>query len=491
MTTSVQPVPLLLSQTHPDFESLVMQLQLFLAQKATWIDLLTSSTGQTLIEQMAAVGTFNQFAIESAAREGFLQSAIRSSSIYAITRMLGVRISRKDPASVSAILTCTVTSTSYVIPKFSQFTINGTNFFNRDPISFSAGVATSGSIQLYEGTVNVQTIAADSSSFRELFLNEPGFVVSDQDVEVVVVNATSGASSVWTVISEGIWTAGPLDEVYYDSTAGTGDTVLAFGDGYTGKLPAIGSNIVVSYVTTTGSLANNGTSGLPVVLTADNTVSGITTSGIAGGADENSPAYYKAMAPYLYRARSRAVTPPDYKAIASSYPGIASCTIQTQKDIAPFDLRWMNVVRICLLPEVGTSLTDSEWTDFESWMLLKNHAAVQIQNYNPVGIVSDVTVTIALLASALPASVVPTVDANIRALFARDINTLGKHIALSDIWAATNVTGVDYTEITTPSSDLVTIGGPGIPNPLQYFELGVLTINTVYSERATSATGGV
>lgn len=88
-------VPLKLSDTSPDFESLVLQLQLFLDSKGTWSDVLPSSLGQTLIEMMAAVGAFNQFAIESALREAFLTTAKRQSSVYAVARMLGVRLVRK------------------------------------------------------------------------------------------------------------------------------------------------------------------------------------------------------------------------------------------------------------------------------------------------------------------------------------------------------------------------------------------------------------
>mgnify|MGYP006907741706 CR=1 FL=1 len=97
-------VPLKLSDTSPDFESLVLQLQLFLDSKGTWSDVLPSSLGQTLIEMMAAVGAFNQFAIESALREAFLTTAKRQSSVYAVARMLGVRLVRKSPASVSVNL---------------------------------------------------------------------------------------------------------------------------------------------------------------------------------------------------------------------------------------------------------------------------------------------------------------------------------------------------------------------------------------------------
>lgn len=477
-------VPLQLSQTKPDFESLVIQLQLFLNSRATWSDLLTSSTGETLIEMMAAVGTFNQFAIEVAAREGFLNTAVRESSIYAITRMLGVRINRKNPAGCDISLSRPGDiSLPMLIPKFSQFTVNGQLYFNRYPIMFSAGSATSEPAKLYEGTIKSQTIAADSTSFREIYLSEPGFVVSNQDVQVELQNVALGTSEVWAPIDDGIWTAGPADAVYYDSTSGLGDVVLAFGDGYSGKLPGAGQNIVITYAITTGRIGNNGGSGLETVYLNDSRIRGITVSSIAGGADEKSPSYYKFMAPHLYKARNRAVTPQDYRAIVSSYPGVSSVTIQAQKDIAPNDLRWMNLIRICILPAEGDGFTSSEWDAFLTWFNAKKHAAVQVQRYNPVKVVKDIELTLALKASAVPEEVVPAVEANIRALFARDVNTLGKRISLYDIMdAATD--DVDYMLIAKPTEDFVPLDAQGKANPLMYFELGELKVSARYSERS-------
>lgn len=480
-------IPLTLSKVKPDFEALVLQLQMYLNSRATWVDLLTSSTGETLIEMMAAVGAFNQFSVESAAREGFLTSAIRASSIYAITRMLGVRISRKAPAGAECVLTRTSsTAVPMAIKKFTQFTVNGQAYFNRDPIFFQAGSSTSlGKVVLYEGTVKVETFAADSVSFKEISLAERGFTVSNFDVLVEVVDPLTNTISTWTPIDQGIWTAGPNDKVYYDSTSGHGEATLAFGDGYHGVLPSIGTNIVVTYAVTNGTVGNNGGSDLEVALSTDSHITGKTSTAVIGGADEKLPSYYKSLAPHLYKARTRSVTPVDYKAIVTSYPLVSSCTIQAQKDIAPDDLRWMNVVRICILPAEKTTdaFTDSQWVEFLLWFQKTSHAAIQIQRYNPIKLVRNIEIVLALKINAIAAEVIPIVEANIRALFARGISTLGKRIAVSDISkAATSVPGVDYVQLVTPTTDLTP--PEGVEKTLSYFELGTLVIGAHYSERA-------
>lgn len=471
---------LTLSTTKPDFESLVLQLQVFLNARATWSDLLTSSTGQTLIEMMAAVGAFNQFAIESAAREGFLEQAVRASSVYAIVRMLGVRISRKTPAGTDVALTRSGDATyPMVIRRFTQFTVNGRPFFNRESVTFASGSAQAAPITLYEGQIKTQTIAADSTSFREIFLNEPGFGVSDSDIEVILSNPSLGTSDLWSPIVDGIWTAEPTDKVYYDSTAGDGDVVLAFGDGHSGFLPGLGNNITINYAVTTGTVGSVGGSGLPVALASNALIGGTSLTQITGGADEKTPAYYRSTAPYIYKSRRRAVSPADYKAIASSYPGVASVVVQTQKDVAPGDLRWMNVVRLCVLPNSEDAFTPAEWLGFLAWFRSRKHAAIDIQAFNPIQVMADIEVTLLLKASGNPAEIVPTVEANIRALFAKDKTTLGRRIARSDIDAACRVDLVDYVQIVTPTKDDLVL-----PSGLYFYALGSLKVIPQYSERS-------
>jgi hypothetical protein len=373
-----------------------------------------------------------------------------------------------------------------MLPKFTQFTVGGAQYFNRAPVIFEANSATA-TTRLFEGTLKVQTFDADSTAFREIYLNEPGFVVSNQDVEVVLISNADRTPELWTVTSDGIWTAGAEDKVYYDATSGDGDCIIAFGDGYSGYLPAIGSKIQVSYIITNGSVSNNGGSGLEVTCNEFNTISGVTTSKTSGGSDQKDASYYKSMAPYIFRAKKRAVNPQDYKAIASEYPGVAAVAIQAQKDIAPGDLRWMNVVRICLLPQEEDAFTKAEWADFKRWFKTVCHTAVEIQEYNPEKKVVNIEVALALKAAALPEEVVPQVEANIRGLFTREIHTLGKRISVSDIMDAAMLDSVDYAQIVSPTLDLVTDIFNGKATVLQYFEIGTLKIHTRYSERASAS----
>ncbi len=473
--------PLSLSTTQPDFESLVLQLQLYLQAKGSWVDLLTSSTGQTLIEMMSAVGTFNQFAIESAAREGFPITAVRDSSNYAAANFLGVRVSRKSPASTTVTLTRTDSASPLSIPRFSAFTVNGQQFFNRTTISFDAGSSTT-TATLYEGTIKTQTFQSDATTFRSIYLNENGFVVSDSDVDVYLTNAATGEKQLWTATADGIWIAGPFDAVYYDNTTGDGDVSLTFGDGNHGMLPNMGYNIVVNYAVTTGSAANNGQSGLQVGYVSDTTVTGLTTSVITGGSDEKPASYYAAMGPFIFRARKRSVNPTDYRAIASEYPGVASVTVVAQKDIAPNDLRWMNVVRICILPMSEDKFSSIEWADFLDWMQNKKHAAIHIQTFDPVKFVVDISIKLALSPSVAPADIVPTVKDNITNLFTRNMATLGRRVALSDITHASKIAGVDYVEIVTPTVDQVPLAGTEY---FTYYALGQLNVQFYYTERTT------
>jgi hypothetical protein len=474
----IQGVPLRLSSTKPDFEALVLQIQLYLNQKDTWKDRVISGTGQTFVEIMSAIGAFNQFGIESAAREAFMVAAIRDSSIYAITRMLGVRISRKTPSSVNATLSRIGTSGTLTLPKYTQFDINGTLFFNREVIVFNNGSATANPAVLYEGQVHTQTFVADSQAFREIYLNEPGFGVSDQDLEVILVNPTTEDSELWARTEEGIWIAEATEKVYYDNTSATGDTILAFGDGTHGVLPPVGYNIIVNYVVTKGAESLSGISGLQIKGLTQQTISGVTTSAINLGANEKPSSYYKALASNLYRARTRAVTQPDYKSIVSSYPGVASATIQAQKDIAPNDLRWMNVVRICILPTNSNNFTELEWQNFLNWFATKQHAAIHIQKYNPTKLLATVKLTVAMTSTAVAVEVTALVTENIQSLFAKNLYTLGKRIAISDIIeACTSIAGVDYVDVDLPTSDFV------CPSPLHYYALQTLTVSTIYSER--------
>jgi len=476
-------IPILLSKVKPDFDSLVLQLQLALSTKKTWLDMQTSGTGQTLLEAISAIGAFNEFGVELSFREAFPSTALRDSSIYASTDMLGVHITRKTPAFVSVPFTRTDTVLPYLIPRLSTFTIDGVKFFNRDPIVFSSGQATSTAIDLFQGELKTKTFQGKSIAFQEVLLEEPNFVVSDNDVYVSLINTATEVETQWSEIEEGLWLAELDEPVYYDRTDGNGDVLLQFGDGNHGQIPPIGYNIQVIYAVTTGSAGNNGAAGIEVQYDGDSNIKGITTTPIVGGADEKDSGFYKVFAPHIKKSGGRAVNYSDYKAIATSYPGVACAEIKAQRDIAPNDLRWMNVIRVCILPDNADSFTLPEWNAFELWFNEVTHAAVQIQRYDPTRMDVSVSLTIALKASAVPGEVLPVVQQRIQALFEKTTDSLGKRIAVSDIHAAADVADVDYVVIHNPVADFYLTSDINPEAPYIWWNLTTLDIQVKYSER--------
>lgn len=574
-------IPLKLSSVKPDFESLLLQLQLFLQSSGTWVDLQTSSTGQTLMEMMAAVGTFNQFAIEGAQRETTLTTAARDSSIYAITRMLGVRIHRKYPSGVDVQLTRpgTEIATSTTIPPYTVFSVNGADYFNRSPLMFAQGSATASerlyyglskgvvdnrsfrldlsslnvmtlrrndaftllvnsgadsgqlrtiqyvggnvgddlfvisedqeplsdltnntrisvlkeNVRLFEGIIKTETFIGDGQPFRQIYLSEGGFNISDVDILVRVFNEQNTAFTTWRQIDDGMWVASEIDNVFYDSTSGLGQAIITFGDGVNGAVPRLGSTIQITYVVTNGSSGNNGLTNLAVASNDYPTIAGTTVSVMSGGADQKPSNYYRFMAPLIFKARNRGVTESDYMGVSLDYPGVISASIMAQRDIAPHDLRWMNQVQICLLPiDTGSNkLTQSEWDEFLQYITKKRHAAVHIVMVDPTVQYADLELTIALKVQYLPSSVLPKAEAKVRALFARQSDTLGRRITVSDVVRAALVEGVDYVDVnkcklstySEISADLIPV------DDTHFITLRDYLVNTKYSERSIYSDG--
>lgn len=87
-----------LSTIQPDFDLILAQLQSAARTKNTWTSFLTTDVGKTLLEFMAAIGELDQYGIARNFEEMFSETADIESSLYGITKMLGVRLNRKSPA---------------------------------------------------------------------------------------------------------------------------------------------------------------------------------------------------------------------------------------------------------------------------------------------------------------------------------------------------------------------------------------------------------
>ena len=108
LLTVVGTEPELVLDIEPNWQQIVAQFQSHLSVKGTWSNTYAGGIGQTISELVASSTMMLLDGIGVAQTECFPHLAKRQSSIYAGTEMLGVRISRKIPASVNVTLSRTL-----------------------------------------------------------------------------------------------------------------------------------------------------------------------------------------------------------------------------------------------------------------------------------------------------------------------------------------------------------------------------------------------
>lgn len=475
------------SQVTQDFDELYNELARRLSEKETWADLLPTNMGSTIMDMFAGAGVTNQYNIELALRESFLLTARRESSVLAGTRWLGVRISRKVSGIVPVMLTNGTELTALIAP-FSKFLIGDATYYNDRQFLIAPGQTHTG-ITLYEGEPKKLEIDLDTITDLSLYalqIPEADFVVADKDLLVYTVNKETNFVEEWAATESALWEHGPNDRVYFENTDEEGRPFFIFGDGTNGELLPNNHKLVVRYVVTNGVASNNNTSGLPVVYAATPEIKGLTEDAVREGADQKPVNYYKQFAPHLFRSKRRFITKSEKKAGIISFPGVADAEVLGQRDIAPNDPSWMNVVRVCVLPVTSDTLGGANpnpqsiaWTRFLEWF--EQHIGhITIQTWNPEKILTSIVLKVAADNTATDYELLKTnVIEALLALFTRKPGLLGRKLAISDISdAATAIEGVDYVEVLKPEKSIVP------SSKLEYVALqGIPEIEVFRSER--------
>lgn len=432
-----------LSTVNPDHADIVAQLQAALTSRNAWKDRLTTSTGQTLVEFIAAVGAYDQYSIESAFQECFPESAKNPDSIYAAAEFLGVRTNRKIGASVSVSLSAPV---AFTIPAYTQFTGGGTFWYNRTPINVGTVPA---NFTLFQGKIVRVTTPGLGTDFQSFVTEEKDFVVHDQDV-TVTINAASQF-----VTTDGLWTR-PGQTGVQNKTLPDGKMLLLFGNSLYGSRPAATDSIAITYVVTLGEDGNN----LPVIdrpvsTDAYSTVEGTFTASPSGGSDQSPFLVYKNVAPALFGSFNSSVTAAQYKRLPLQYPGVIDAVTFAQREVNPRALAWMNVVKVCLL--TTTPWTLPQWQAFEEFYLRNTMYSTRIYRENPVALNVDVTATVYCANFANLGDIQAKANAALDALFAPRQGILGLDIYLSDIYNAImdSDANIKYVQLTSPTADVV------------------------------------
>lgn len=469
-----------------EFEETVQALDKELSTSSLWSGRFSNSNLRTaLLDMFSLFLTSNQFASEAAMMESFVHLARRNSSVYAGTMFLGVRITRRTPAGT----TCEFHNkgqSDFTINKWDTFQIGDRTYFARK--THILGADEKMEVDLFEGLVKTKTFEPTGESFNKLFLEEEGFIVSDSDLEVVSIDPDTGITYTWSRTDQNMFSLTPEDYVYFDVTTGKGDVSLIFGDGTFGKIPPATHSMHVKYAVTSGVFGNNGLSGQKVTV-SEKTVEAATITNVSGGGGVKDPDYYRTYAPIAHRSQGSFSDFGSWVSQIMLYPGVADCVVQSQRDIAPDDQRWMGVVRVCILPQYGTwggvtgeNPTSAKWTEFLEWLQPKTF--LNIQPYNPSAIMTDIEIDVYLNQGYHKDEWEKKCTNLIQQLFVRNKNTLGKRLSRSDLDDAIKLDTedrrrqeIDYVIIRSPEEDVIP------SSQLQYVSPRSIKVNVQESER--------
>lgn len=478
-----------ITNVSPDFELLFSQLEQRLKTKQTWKDLYQTGMGTTVMDMFAGAGVTNQLQIELALREAFLLTAKRESSILALTRSLGVRVSRKTSTSCTVTLTNN-TDQAVFIPPYSRFSLGDLPFYNKDQLIFGPGQEVPG-IQLFEGLVDTYSLDLDTLTDRQYFevvIDSESYTVSDYNLLVYTVDKNTGGIQEWSRTTQALFEHDATDYVYYETTNGDGQPSLIFGDGINGAELPQSSDLHIRYVLTNGAEANGILAGTIVEFSSNTEIAGRSTSATEGGANEKGSAYYKKFAPFLFRSKSKFISHIEWRAGIVTYPGIADAFIQGQRDIAPKDPTWMNVVRVCVLPEntdtfggANPNPRSAAWESFRAWLMNHIHRNTVIQTWNPEKLLTNVHLQVAVNGAVNVDEIELQITEKILELFEKKPGILGRKLTISDLMEKATVPGVDYVEVLEPIKSIEPSG------KTQYVALQTVPrIDIIQTERVDS-----
>lgn len=459
-----------LSKVNPDFNDIVNQLSTELQSRSSWKDNLDSSTGETLIQFMAAITSYLYSEITRAVDETNIGTARNLSSVYALAHLLGVPIRRAVGGEVTVAFALESAPASPInFSKYDSFSIDGIPFFITAPLTIPTGVQLVTGIKLRQGTVNIHNFVSSGAPFQQ-FIVGSNYTTDDKYFDVQVNNDPV----FWTYLTDTMWKFNPSAKVYQVTAMPDGAVRVLFGDGSTGQVPSSGVPIKIYEVSTLGKASNNSVSGLVVTPDTQPSVQmiGTTTSSISGGDDQESIDKLRFTIPRIFAAANRAVTRSDWTAVGIKYPGVADVKVWGEFEEG-LSLALMNVVKVCLLMNTGPA-TAAEQDAFDTYVSDYKVLNTRVVYQTALAILLYVNVKVYVKIGFSLVQIQSNVRSAIEKYFTPQQGLIGRSLYISDL---NNVIlseeGVDYVEfqdlvkatnlsaVRSPATPLI-MGSPGI-----------------------------
>ena len=405
--------------TNKDFDALRVRL-MALVQSVfpDWSDFSVASFGNLLLEMYAFVGDVVTFYMDNQARESRLVTATQRKNVIALARMLGYKLHGAQAATAEITFSLARPPTADVVlpagtlvrtqevtePVRFQLLANALIPASADPPAVLGTVESSESrTQLYD---------ARGLADLDILLDHTPYL----DGSAVVSAANGDYAAVESLLG-----SGPNDRHFVVLVDQNDRATIRFGNGTSGAPPT--GTVQVTYKTGGGAGGNVDAGRLVVIEGAFTDVHGhpvqVSVTNVdpaTGGADRQSVASAKLLAPESLRTLTRTVTREDFEINARRVPGVARALMLTSNEDVSID---ENAGILYVIPEGGGLPTPALKNAVLAQVTevyphtLTFHVAVQSPVYRNV----DVEARVYLRQGHAPSAVRDRIKANLEAMF--------------------------------------------------------------------------
>ena len=325
-----------IKSTELDFDTIKSRLKDYLRAKDEFSDYDFEGSGLSNILDVLAYNThFNGLLANFALNESFLNTSQLRSSIVSHAEALGYvprsYTSSKALVNLSVGISSLTRPTTITLPRGTSFTstVAGESYTFSTLETYSATDDGSGvynfvtktadtSIPLYEGTTKTKTFFVAETDESQVYVI-PDITTDINSLQVRVYD-TAGSSSfvAYTNLKSAVRVT--ADSTYYQiKEVPNGYYEVLFGDGVsTGKRPAAGNKIVITYLSTVGPTADGGSVFTPSsdlrIDNVDYPISVTTEAVSSNGTFKESIESIRQTAPLAFASQKRMVVAEDYKA---------------------------------------------------------------------------------------------------------------------------------------------------------------------------------
>ena len=377
--------------TNLDFDEIKVQIKDFLRSNSNFTDFDFEGSNFSVIIDTLAYNTYiNAFNANLVANESFLDSATIRENVVSLARNIGY-VPRSKTAAIAKIKIgdINVGTTNDATTKFLTLQKGLVVVGNSDNTTFRFSVpddvvssrirdigGTSfaqfdNPIDVYEGTLLSRVYRVDTSKDQRFIIDSPNIDSSTLRVFVSGPSDTSLGRKYRMI--DNILNIDKNSEIFLAQEVQDEKYEILFGDGLFGRKLENKSIITATYIVTDGE-SGNGPSNFSfqgsftksdnTLFTPSDTISISTVQNASNGAEVEDVSSIKYLAPRLYSAQYRAVTPRDYEAIiANIFPQTESVAVIGGEELDPPQF---GKVQISIKPKNGTFVSDFDKTQIKN-----------------------------------------------------------------------------------------------------------------------------